>query len=104
MNSNEEEALSPELGASSSKSPVPPLSDNDSESDQHEESANERLMKKCGHKNDLLEWKELAHYQKADHESEETEHKIFEECKRLMEVTRLFRIDSKPAKGHDIFL
>ncbi len=104
MSSDEEEALSPELGASSSKSPVQPLSDNDYESDQHEESADERPMKKRGHKKDVLEWKELAQYQKADHEPEEIEHKIFEECKRLMEVTRWFRIDSKPALEHDIFL
>ena len=41
MSSDEEEALSPELGASSSKSPVPPLSHNDSESDQDEESDEE---------------------------------------------------------------
>ena len=113
MSSDEEEALSPELGASSSKSPVPPLSHNDSESDQDEESdeesADERPVKnlnqkKRGHKKDLREWKVISQYQKADHEPEEIEHKIFEECKRLMEVTRLFRIDSKPAKEHDIFL
>ena len=61
-------------------------------------------MKKRGHKKDLREWKVISQYQKADHEPEEIEHKIFEECKRLMEVTRLFRIDSKPAKEHDIFL
>ncbi len=85
MSSDEEEALSPELGASSSKSPVPPLSDNDSESYQHEESADERPIKKRGHKKDVREWKELAQYQKADHEPEEIDHKIFEECKRLME-------------------
>ncbi len=104
MSSDKEEALSLELGASSSKSPVQPLSDNDSESDQHEESADERLMKKHGQKKDVREWKELAQDQKADHEPEEIEHKIFEECKRLMAVTKLFRIDSKPAKEHDIFL
>jgi hypothetical protein len=61
-------------------------------------------MKKYGHKKDLLEWKELAQYHKADHEPEEIKHKIFEECKGLMEVTRSFRIDSKPAKEHNIFL
>ncbi len=112
MSSDEEEALSPELGASSSKSPVPPLSHNDSESDQDEESdeesADERLVKnlnqkKRGHKKDLREWKVISQYQKADHEPEEIEHKIFEERKRLMEATRLFRIDSKLAKEHDIF-
>ena len=55
MSSKAKEALSLELGASSSKSPVPPLS-GDNDSDQHEESANECLMKKLGHEKDLLEW------------------------------------------------
>jgi hypothetical protein len=39
-------------------------------------------------------------HQKADHEPEEIKHKIFEECKKFMEVTRWYRIDSKPVKQH----
>jgi hypothetical protein len=88
---------SPELGASrSSQSLIPPL-----EADDSDESV--KLKKKRGHKKDQREWKLLAQYQKSDHDPEEIEHKIFEECKKQMEVTRLYRIDSKPAKEHDIF-
>ncbi len=46
----------------------------------------------------------LAQDQKADHEPDEIEHKIIEECKKLMEVTRLYSFDSKPAKERDNFI
>ena len=101
MSSSDEEAASPEHGASSSKDVfVTPQASESSESEPEESPA----KKKRGHVKDTRDWVVIERWDKRDHEQEDIEHLLFTECKKLMEVTRLFRLTTCKSKADDIFL
>jgi hypothetical protein len=110
MSSSDEEAQSPELGASSSKAPVTPMGspDDSGEEDEREEDSEseeeEQTKKKRTRVKDTREWNLIGKWLFADHEPEEIEGLLFTECKKLMEATGLFRLSTCKAKKNDIFL
>lgn len=102
--SSDEEAVSPDLGASSSKDrPVSPMPAGASSSESSDEEL-EVAKKKRGHQKDTREWTLIARWATRDHEPEDIDHFLFTECKKLMEVTRLFRLSTCKQKPKDIFL
>ncbi len=99
MSSSDEEAQSPELGASSSKAPVTPTGSPDDSGDEDdgvevesepESEEEEQTTKKRTRVKDTREWNLIAKWSCADHEPEEIEGLLFTECKKLMEVTGCF--------------
>ena len=101
MSSSDEEAASPELGASSSKDAcVTPMASEISDS----EIEDLPRKKKRGHVKDTREWVGSDLWEIRDHEQEEIDHLLFTQCKKLMDVTRLFRLTTCKSKPDDIFL
>ena len=60
--------------------------------------------KKRARKKDNREWTFIVQFNKNDHEPEDIQHLVFSECKKLMEVTILFRLTTASTKANDIFL
>ena len=113
MSSSDEEAQSPQLGASSSKALVTPTGSPDDSGDEDEgvvvESEpkfeeEEQTKKKRTRVKDTREWNLIGKWSCADHEPEEIEGLLFTKCKKLMEATGLFRLSTCKAKSSDIFL
>jgi hypothetical protein len=116
MSSSDEEAPSPELGASISKAPVTPLPctpDDDAEPDaasmessshDEEEDGDEPVKANRTFKKDIRVWSLIARYSKVDHDTEDIKHQLFTECKRHMEASRLFWTTTSKQGRHDIFL
>ena len=103
------EAISPELGASSSLDAVSPsMTTVDSERSDAGKSSDEEspIKKRRTHKKDTRDWALVARLDKRDHEPEEIEALIFSECKKQMEITRLSRLvtDKQVKKDNDIGL
>ena len=101
MSSSDEEAASPEVGASSSKDVyVTPMPSEGSES----EVEDLPRKKKRTHIRDMREWVVIERWETPDHDEEDIDHLLFTACKKLMEVTRLYRLTTCKSKPDDIFL
>ncbi len=97
MSSSEEEAVSPDLDASSATGPVPGMPEHVSESKKMQ-----RTIKK-----DEREWESVAMYQKGEtavHDTEETKHLIYESAKKIMEESGLIKLSTHRSKPTDLHL
>ena len=106
------EAPSPDLGACSSRDVIPSMTEqdsdendeNDSEESSDVESPRKRRKGQRTRKLDSREWSLVTRIDRDGREPEEIEALIFTECKKLMEVTRLYRLSTTKPKKNDIFL
>jgi hypothetical protein len=104
------EAPSPDLGACSSRDVVPPMTEQDSdENDENEseessavESPRKRRKGQRTRRKDGREWSLVTRIDRDGREPEEIEALLFTECKKLMEVTRLYRLSATKPRKHDI--
>ena len=60
--------------------------------------------KKRGHIKDMRDWVVIDRWKTLDHAEEEIDHLLFTACKKLMEVTRLFRLTTCKSRPDDYFL
>ena len=104
MSSTDDDAPhSPELGASSSKGPPPPL-DAESEASDDGEDKRARKVANKSYKRPRIEWRTVLHFPKGDEATmgeDEMKLRITEEYNKFMEESRLVRLPGHVAQPTD---
>ena len=105
MSSSDDEASSPETGASGGTDPGRAMPENDSESDDDDddlEGKTKRTLKK-----DSRPWESVAMFRKGEaavHDAEEIKQLIYESAKKIMEDSGLIKLSTHRPKPSDLHL